>query len=78
MARKKKGIPGLSFSWKRASGLSASKGKLSRIIGIPLTKAGRQRKVGKALGCCVPFAFMIIGFGTTLAGFAYIVLPYIG
>lgn len=65
---KKKGIPGLSFSWKRASGLSAAKGKLSRELGIPLTRGGRQRKVGRAMGCCVPFAFIIIGFGASIAG----------
>lgn len=34
------------FSWKRASGLSAAKGRLSRQIGIPLTKEGRRRKFG--------------------------------
>ena len=70
MARRRKGIPGLSFSWKRASGLSAAKGKLSRQIGIPLTRSGRQRKVGKAMGCCIPFAFILIGFGASLAGIA--------
>lgn len=45
---------GFSFSWKRAVGISAAKGKISRATGIPLTRAGRQRKVGKALGCCLP------------------------
>ena len=39
---------GFSFSWKRALGLSAMKGKASRKIGIPLTRQGRERKVG---GC---------------------------
>lgn len=67
MARKRKGIPGLSFSWKRATGLSAAKAKLSRQIGIPLTRSGRQRKVGKAMGCCIPFAFILAG----LTGLAY-------
>jgi hypothetical protein len=38
------------FSWKRAIGLSAAKARLSRRIGIPLTKSGRQRKVGKFVG----------------------------
>ncbi len=38
-----------SFSWKRASGLSAAKGRLSRKIGIPLTRSGRQRKVGRMM-----------------------------
>jgi len=42
-------IPGLSFSWKRALGLSAAKGRLSRQIGIPLTRQGRERKAGSML-----------------------------
>lgn len=41
---------GLSFSWKRAIGISSAKGKLSRAIGIPLTRSGRQRKAGRLLG----------------------------
>jgi hypothetical protein len=68
MARKRKGIPGLSFSWKRASGLSSAKAKLSRQLGVPLTQAGRQRKVGKALGCCIPFAFIVVGFASLSYG----------
>jgi hypothetical protein len=36
------------FSWKRAVGISGAKARLSRSIGVPLTKSGRQRKVGKA------------------------------
>jgi hypothetical protein len=47
---------GFSFSWKRALGISAAKGRISRATGIPLTRAGRQRKVGRALGCCVVLA----------------------
>jgi hypothetical protein len=56
---RKKGIPGVSFSWKRATGLSSAKAKLSRKLGVPLSRAGRQRKVGKAMGCCVPAAFIL-------------------
>jgi hypothetical protein len=52
---------GFSFSWKRAIGLSAAKGKLSRKIGIPLTRSGRQRKAGKAMGCCVTLAALSCG-----------------
>lgn len=44
------GIPGLSFSWRRALGISAFKGRVSRAIGIPLTRSGRQRKAGRLLG----------------------------
>ena len=50
------------FSWKRAVGISAAKARLSRRIGIPFTKSGRQRKLGKMLsggGCLVALAFMV-------------------
>ena len=40
-------IPGLSFSLKRAVGISAAKQKIARKTGIPLTKGGLERKVGK-------------------------------
>jgi len=43
----RKGIPGLSFSWKRALGISAEKGRISRAIGIPLTRSGREQKIGR-------------------------------
>jgi hypothetical protein len=43
---RRRGIPGLSFSWKRALGVSQAQAKLSRQIGIPLSRSGRQRKVG--------------------------------
>ena len=53
MATKKKGsntgIPGLSFSWKRALGITAAKQKFARKTGIPTTKAGLERKVGRAV-----------------------------
>ena len=47
---KKKGIPGLSFSLKRATGVSSAKSKIARATGIPTTKSGRQKKVGKLFG----------------------------
>ncbi len=40
---------GFSWSWKRALGLTSAKAKISREIGIPLTRAGRDRKVGSWL-----------------------------
>ncbi|MDD5454900.1 MAG: hypothetical protein PHW62_05340 [Candidatus Ratteibacteria bacterium] len=40
---------GISFSLKRALGVSAAKGKISRAIGIPLTRTGRQRKLGNSI-----------------------------
>jgi len=42
------------FSWKRALGVTRAKTRLSRQIGIPLTRSGRERKVGRAVtggGC---------------------------
>ncbi|HXU25378.1 MAG TPA: hypothetical protein VN697_15255 [Tepidiformaceae bacterium] len=50
---------GLSWSWKRASGLSAAKGRLSRQIGIPLTRSGRQRKAGRMIGCALPMLLTV-------------------
>ena len=43
------GIPGLSFSWKRAIGITKVKQKISRKTDIPLTRQGMQRKVGSML-----------------------------
>lgn len=40
------GIPGLSFSWKRAVGLTALRQKVARTIGVPTTRQGIERKVG--------------------------------
>lgn len=48
------------FSWKRLLGVSAAKSKLSRQIGIPLTRSGRQRKAGATLGCSVYLVGIIL------------------
>lgn len=52
---------GFSFSWKRAGGISAAKARRSRRIGFPLTRSGRQRKLGRMLGCCVLFVLLVGG-----------------
>jgi len=58
MSRRRKSlIPGLSWSWKRAVGLSGLKTRVSRKIGIPLTRGGRQRKLGAMMGCMLPLLF---------------------
>ena len=50
MARKTNtGIPGLSFSWKRALGITQAKQKFSRETGIPTSKSGLERKIGKSI-----------------------------
>ena len=40
-------IPGLSFSWKRALGVTQAKQQFARRTGIPTSKAGLERKIGK-------------------------------
>jgi len=50
------------FSWKRFLGISAAKSRISRTIGIPLTKSGRERKIGRMVtggGCLVLFGLGI-------------------
>ena len=42
-------IPGVSFSWKRALGISEAKRKISKKTGISLTKDGLQRKIGATI-----------------------------
>ena len=50
------GIPGLSFSWKRAIGLSRTRYRIALKTGIPTTRTGIERKVGKGcLGLIFPF-----------------------
>ena len=53
------------FSWKRATGVTRAKTRISRATGIPLTKSGRQRKVGK----------MVAGKGCLLTILVGLVLP---
>ena len=54
---------GFSFSWRRAIGLSALKGRISRFIGIPLTRSGMERKVGRmfmhGFGCLIVLGLLI-------------------
>jgi hypothetical protein len=55
------------FSWNRLLGISAAKSRLSRQIGIPLTRAGRQRKVGAAMGCMMLPLLVALMLGTAAA-----------
>lgn len=59
------------FSWKKLSGYSGAKAKVSRKIGIPLTKSGRNQKIGRiaSKGCLgmiavitLPILIFIIAF----------------
>jgi len=68
MARKK-GIPGVSFSAKRAFGVPSAKRKISRAAGIPTSRSGRQQKTGKMMGCAIPFVIMLISVVLILYAF---------
>jgi hypothetical protein len=45
------------FSWKRLLGVTRVKQNISRKIGIPLSKSGRQQKIGRIItgGCAIAF-----------------------
>lgn len=50
------------FSWRRLTGISAAKSRISRATGVPLTKSGRQRKVGRIVtggGCLLPSVLIV-------------------
>ena len=42
-------LPGVTFSRKRAVGVTKVKQKISRATGVPLTRQGLERKVGGAV-----------------------------
>lgn len=42
-------IPGLSFSLKRALGITQAKQQIARKTGIPTSKAEIERKIGKTI-----------------------------
>jgi hypothetical protein len=48
MTRKTK-IPGLTFSWKRALGITGARQRIARQTGIPASRQGMERKVGSTL-----------------------------
>lgn len=37
----------MSFSWKRLLGISGVKNKIAKKTGIPTTKSGMERKIGR-------------------------------
>ena len=47
--RSNTGIPGLSFSLNRALGITQAKQKFARETGIPTSKAGLERKIGRMI-----------------------------
>ena len=65
------------FSWKRAVGITRAKNKISRATGIPLTKSGRQRKIGKMVtggsGCV-----LVLGVGAFLLTLGVVMAHFVG
>ena len=59
------------FSWNRFLGISAFKSRISRQIGIPLTRSGRQRKLGAVT------EKMLMIFGLLILGFIFSILQKI-
>jgi hypothetical protein len=57
------------FSWKRFVGVTRAKRRLSRATGIPVSRSGRQQKIGRMVtgGCatlpaCVLLAGLMAAF----------------
>ncbi len=75
MAKKKgtnTGIPGLSFSPKRALGITKMKRRIAQSTGVPTTRSGMQRKVGHAAtGGCLT---MILTTSLTIALIASLIV----
>jgi len=65
---------GFSFSWKRAVGISGLKNKISRKIKIPLTSQGRQRKLGRMMGCSIVLLILLSIIAMTIVAFASLIL----
>ncbi len=65
------------FSWKRMTGVTKAKRRVSRATGVPLTKSGRQRKIGRIVtggkGCLLSI-FLITTTVTTCILVIYVLL----
>lgn len=71
--RNKIKIPGVSFSAKRALGVTKAKRKIAKHTGIPTTKSGRQRKIGRMMtgGGCLMYVIAGIWFITSIITFLF-------
>jgi hypothetical protein len=49
MSKRSTSIPGLSFSLKRALGISQVKHKIARMTGVPSSMVGIERKIGNLI-----------------------------
>ena len=55
------------FSWRRLTGISAAKSRVSRATGVPWTRSGRQRKVGGLCCGCVLAVILLVVAGAAVA-----------
>ncbi len=62
------------FSWKRATGISSMKRKISKATGVPTTKAGRKRKAQTKIAHAATGGCLTVVLPFVLAFIAAIVL----
>ena len=65
------------FSWKRLSGYTKHKTRISRATGVPFTKSGRNQKIGRKInpensGGCLAF-LMIIASSLLTVGVLFLI-----
>ena len=70
------GIPGLSFSWRRALGVTDAKRKVAKWTGIPTTKSGRERKIGRMVtgGGCLLQIMIALSFIVLITAMLFVFL----
>jgi len=55
------------FSWKRLVGISRVKSNISRKTGIPLTRSGRNQKIGRIVTKgCFGSMLLLLSFGLAI------------
>jgi hypothetical protein len=54
------------FSWKRLIGISAAKSRISRSLGVPLTRSGREQKIGRLVTGGGRLVLAVVVVGTVL------------
>lgn len=61
---------GFSFLWKRVLGITTARGRITRATGIPTTRQGRQRKMGRAMsyGMLVVGLVVIVALSLSMTG----------
>lgn len=59
------------FSWKRLTGISAAKSRISRATGIPFSRSGRNAKIGRMVtggGCLLVLLAILAVIALLLVG----------